>query len=254
MDLCSYLSSSEIGYSNSWNSTVPAYCSHQYSWSLLVCEIPIGAQWDSTSFSKVSSADFCYCELEHHKMLNPLLFEVPLSREQSKPTLMLRWSLILLYVAAMVLSDSNGNIVQAATKRLSSTDAAIGDAWGSFSYSISSFSWGVLSHPWRGCHQHPSCHSKAGGESLCLCLAKFEYQICFACKTSTCELCATELQKKFLAIKLIKERRNYRRKYRKKKKKRTRFQFPNYSRDPSKSSLQKKKKTNTIYIVPLHGS
>jgi hypothetical protein len=61
---------------------------------------------------------------------------------------------------------------------------------------------------------------------------------------------ATELQKKFLAIKLIKERRNYRRKYGKKKRKEknTRVQFPNYSRDPSKSSLQKKKKTNNIYI------
>jgi hypothetical protein len=31
-------------------------------------------------------------------------------------------------VAAIVLSDSNGNIVQAATKRLSTTDAAIGEA------------------------------------------------------------------------------------------------------------------------------
>lgn len=31
-------------------------------------------------------------------------------------------------VAAMVLSDSNGNIVQAVTKRLSTTDAAIGEA------------------------------------------------------------------------------------------------------------------------------
>jgi len=87
----------------------------------LVCEIPIGAQWDSTSFSKVSSADFYYCELKHQN----LVWVNAKSSSLWSPPLPVKSDFA---VAAIVLSDSNGNIVQAATKRLSSTDAAIGEA------------------------------------------------------------------------------------------------------------------------------
>jgi hypothetical protein len=48
-------------------------------------------------------------------------------------------------VAAMVLSDSNGNIIQAITKRLSTTDAAIGEAQAALLAIQSAASFGVYS-------------------------------------------------------------------------------------------------------------
>ena len=85
-------------------------------------------------------------------------------------------------VAAMVLSDSNGNIIQVIIKRLSTIDVAIGIAQAALLviHSISNFFWGVLSYSRRGCNQHHLNYSKSKSlQGLELCFHYFGYQLFF---------------------------------------------------------------------------